>query len=152
MLFISSSAIYAQGFGNGREGGQEKKDFSIEAYKKGLEDFVAKGAELTPQESEKLFPMLHEMLWKKKQLSDQQRGLYKDLFHKDLSDEEYESIVNKSLDIDIQINKLEKSYYKKFHTVISWKKVFKVRHSIYVFQMGAMHQFRKKPSRGNGGK
>lgn len=149
MLLFASSVTYAQGVGFG--GGPEKKDFSFEAYKKGLEDFVAKGAELTCQESEKLFPMLYEMLMKKKQLSDQQRALYKDIFHKDLSDEEYESIINKSLDYDIQINKLEKSYYKKFHTVISWKKVFRVRHAIYAYQMGAMHQFRKKPGKGNGG-
>lgn len=124
---------------------QNKKDFSIEAYKKGLEEHVRRGAELTPQECEKLFPLMHEMMEKKKELSDQQRGLYKNLFNKDVSDSEYEDIINKSLDYDIQINKLEKAYYKKFHSIICWKKVFKVRHHIYTFQMGAMHRFNRRP-------
>lgn len=149
-MFCSSIAMHAQGWGpgQGNQGGQDKKEFSLEAYKKGLEDCIKFGAELTPQECEKLFPLVHEMMTKKRELSDQQRALYKDLFSKDLSDAEYENIINKSLDYDIQINKLEKSYYKKFHSVISWKKVFRVRHSIYTFQMGAMHRFNRKGGQG----
>jgi hypothetical protein len=103
---------------------QNKKEFSIEAYKKGLEEHVKRGAELTPQECEKLFPLIHELMNKKRELSDQQRALYKNLFNKDISDSEYEDIINKSLDYDIQINKLEKSYYKKFHTIIHGRKSF----------------------------
>ena len=149
LLFCSTTIMYAQWGAPGNFGNQEKKDFSVEAYKKGLEEHVRNGAELTPQECEKLFPLIHEMIEKKKELSDQQRALYKGLFNKDITDSEYEAIINKSLDYDIQINKLEKSYYKKFHTIISWKKVFKVRHHIYTFQMGAMHRFNRKPQTNN---
>ena len=145
LLFCSTTIMYAQWGAQGNPGNQGKKDFSVEAYKKGLEEHVKRGAELTPQECEKLFPLIHEMICKKKELSDQQRALYKNLFNKDVSDSEYEDIINKSLDYDIQINKLEKSYYKKFHTIISWKKVFMVRHHIYTFQMGAMHRFNRRP-------
>ena len=64
-----------------------------------------------------------------------------------LSEAEYENIVTKLASIEVESKKVEQTYYKKFHTVLPWKKVFAVRMALSRFQMEALNHF--QPGRGN---
>ena len=39
-------------------------------------------------------------------------------------------------------NDIVEGYYKKFHSVMSWKKVFSVRNALYRFNREALNRFR----------
>ncbi|MCR5312861.1 MAG: hypothetical protein K6E54_04320 [Bacteroidaceae bacterium] len=141
-LFLISFSSFAQIQTNGdpRENGP-KKEFSQQMFKKALEEFVTKEANITPQEGEKFFPLLHEMMETQRKNKDQSRLLFKKLHSTNLSENEYEQIVKKSLELDIEDAKIQQTYYKKFHNILSWEKICKVRHSLTKFHMELLKSF-----------
>lgn len=124
-----------------RTGGSDnRRKFSPEDFKRKMETFITKHAGLTQQEGQSFYPLLHEMLEKQHKFMDRQR----DLMRKgkdDLSEDEYEKIIEEVTALEIENKKIEKSYYKKFHTVLSWKKIHKVRHALFEFNMEALKRF-----------
>lgn len=127
-----------------------KREFSPQLFKKTLEDFVTKEADLTPQEAQKLFPLLHEMMEAQRKVRDQERKLFCSKNYKDLTENDYEKIVTKSLDANIENDKIEQTYYKKFHSVLTWKKVAAVRHALKKFQMEAIRRISPMRRQGKG--
>jgi len=131
-----------------QKGFKPRREFSPELYMKRLNEFVTREACLTETESAKFFPLLNEMYAKQHQLVRKQRELMmKGWKNKNLSESEYEKMVTKAAELDLESKKIEQSYYKKFHTVLSWKKVYAVRIALSRFQMEALNQF--QPGRGN---
>lgn len=123
----------------------ERPKFSPEEFKKYLEDFVSRECCLTPQEKEKFFPLLHEMMHKQRQIRKQQMELFKQ--QEDLTEKDYEEIVTKCTALEVEDKKIEQTYYKKFHSVLTWKKVSKVRVALYKFQMEALRNFQPRGKR-----
>lgn len=117
-----------------------RQEFSPERFNQRLESFVANEAGLTPDEAAKLFPMLHEMLDKQRKNIDADRALMRSL-DKNTTEAQYAEIVEKSIDCELANKKLEKTYYHKFHSVLSWQKVFKVRMALDKFRMEVMRRF-----------
>jgi len=138
-------SLSAQQRGGNPKGGQ-RTDFNIEQYKKHMCDFIAKEAQLTPEEQQKLFPMVEEMLKKQHQIMGQQGELMRKAFRNpQLSEEDCQMIINKGLEYEIQSKKIEQTYYKKFHTVISWNKALKVRGALMRFNREALRRFNPGP-------
>jgi hypothetical protein len=131
----------------------QQRPFSPELYMKRLNEFVSRGANLTEAEQTKFLPMLGEMLGKQYELSKQQRELLMQSWqNKNLTEADYEKMVTKAIALDLESRKIEQTYYKKFHTVLSWKKIFAVRQSLQRFQMEALNHFQPgKMNRGNEG-
>lgn len=138
----------AQPQNNQRQNGENRREFSPELYKKNMREFVTAHAKLTEAEAANVFPIINELHEKQHELMKQQRGLMRKGMHDaNLSENEYEKIVTKSAEIDVEVKKLEQTYFKKLHSVLPWKKVYAVRMALNRFQMEALKRFR--PEGGN---
>lgn len=142
-------SLPAQTPGNNGRNQNGRREFSPELYIKSMNDFVIREAKLTEAEAVKFIPLLNEMFHKQHQITKEQRELgMKTWKNQNLSEAEYESIVTKLASLDVESKKLEQTYYKKFHTVLPWKKVFAVRIALSRFQMEALNRF-QPGNRGN---
>ncbi len=117
-----------------------RKKFSPEDFRQRMETFITKHAGLSQQEGQGFYPLLHEMLGKQHKIMDQQRELMRK-GENNLSEKEYEKIIEDVTALEIENKKIEKLYYNKFHTVLSWKKIHKVRHALFKFNMEALRNF-----------
>lgn len=159
ILFIAISTFaVAQGPGNGfrpnypQQDGKQKIEFSYEQFVKDLKDFITREAQLTPAEATKFFPLLLEMHEKKQALDGKRRELMMSGYKggDNMSDAEYSKIIDQVTKLEVEIKQVEQTYYKKFHSVISWKKVFKVRAAIDRYHMYALRKFHPGPGKGMG--
>ena len=133
-----------QGFGRIQN---PRAEFTPELYTKRMNEFVAREAHLTEAESAKFFPLLNEMQNKQRQIGRQQREIMMKAFRNtNISEEDYEQMVMRVTGLEIESRKVEQTYYKKFHTVLSWKKIYGVRVALARFQVEALNQF--QPGRG----
>ncbi len=139
---LMTTMSFAQGNGQ-----WQRHEFSPERYKQKLEEFVTHEAGLTPEEAQRLFPMLHEMLAKQLHNNNAQREAMRSC-GENASEADYEKAIKQTLALDVENSRLEQDYYKKFHSVISWKKIHAVRMALWKFQMEALRRF--TPHTGNG--
>ncbi len=147
-ITLTCLCLQAQNQDNRGRNTNGRKEFSPELYMKTLHDFVTREARLTESEANKFIPLLNEMFDKQYKLRGEQRDLMmKTWKNANLSEAEYENIVTKLASIEVESKKVEQTYYKKFHTVLPWKKVFAVRMALSRFQMEALNHF--QPGRGN---
>lgn len=127
---------------------QGRREFNPELYMKKMNEFVAREAHLTEAESAKFFPLLKEMLNQQHSLKQQQRELMmRGWKNPNMPEAEYEKMVTRLAALEVDIKKVEQNYYKRFHTVLPWKKVYAVRIALSRFQMEALNHF--QPGRGN---
>ncbi len=124
----------------GEQKNNGRKHFSPEEYKQKMEEFVTSEADLTQAEAQKFYPLLHEMLGKQRKNNHQARELMRKV-NESTSENEYANIIEKSISLDIENKQLEKEYYQKFHSVLSWKKIHKVRNALYKFNIEALKKF-----------
>ena len=126
-----------------------RREFSPEKFQKHLQDFIVKETNLTTDEQTKFFPLLKEMMDAQRNLMDQERQLMKQ--GKDAKTEsDYEKIITKSTELQVENRKTEQTYYKKFSKVLSWEKIFKVRRAINKFQMQAIKSFAPRQQKAGG--
>lgn len=125
ILFVMIAAIpaYAQHpqQGNGQQGWSQR--FNPEEFMKRMEGYISMKAGLTPEESEKFFPVYREFKNKQRELTFKEQALKRT---QPANDHEYEKVVNEIACLSVQIAKLEQTYYPKFCKLIPAKKVFKV--------------------------
>jgi len=119
---------------------QQRQEFSPEKFDRQMREFVIREARLTPNEAQRFFPMLHELLDKQRANMDKSRALMRSLGSK-ASEAAYEEALEKSADYEIANKKLEKVYARKFHAVLSWEKIFKVHHALDKFRMEVLRHF-----------
>lgn len=125
----------------------QRRDFSPEEYWKNLKEFVTKEAGLTNEEADGFIPLMKEMM-------DEQHKNNRKSFeitrscNEGTTESEYGTAVKQLLELDVENRRIEETYYKKFHTVMSWEKVFKVRTALYKFNREALNRF--NPRRGGG--
>ena len=113
-----------------------------ELYTQHMNEFVAREAHLTEAESTKFFPLLNEMQNKQRQIGRQQREIMMKAFRNtNISEEDYEQMVMRVTGLEIESRKVEQTYYKKFHSVLSWKKIYAVRVALARFQVEALNLF-----------
>ena len=128
---------------------QERKEFSPEKYRQNLEAFITKEVCLTPEEQQKFYPLLGEMMEAQRKLMDQEREIMRS--GKDAKTEaDFEKIISKSTALQVENRKLEQTYYKKFGKVLSWEKIYKVRIAMVRFNMQALRKFSPRKGKWNG--
>lgn len=117
------------------------RQFSPEAFNRKLEEFVSCEAELTPQECKNFFPLMHEMLNKQREINGKIQYTI-GLGFKAKTEKDYEEIITWVTDLEVESKRIEQTYYKKkFHAVLSWKKIHKVRTALQRFNMEALRRF-----------
>lgn len=128
---------------------KQQQQFSPEAFRKNMEDYIKSHANLTDAEADRFFPMLAEMQSKQRDnshlISEQMRK-----GHNAKSEEEYGRILSYIIKLEKQNDELTEKYYRKFKTVLSWEKIFKVRVALQRYNMIALSQF--SPGHMPGGK
>lgn len=128
---------------------QMRKPFSPEQYKAEMECFITKDACLSEEEAKKFYPMLHEMMEKQRKNNDKSRELMMQCNDKS-SEADYERAVSQSIALDKENKEIELQYYTKFHSVLSWKKIHKVRVALYKFNMYSLRRFSPPHQMNNG--
>ena len=126
---------------------RHRREFNPELYRKNMAEFVTAHAKLTEAEATATFQIINELHQKQHKLMGQHKEMMKKGMAENLSEAEYEKIVTKSTEIDVEIKKLDQVYFNKLHSVLPWKKVYAVRMALNRFQLEALKQFR--PDRGN---
>lgn len=127
-----------------------RQAFSYDEFKKHMEGFIAFRAGLTPEESAKFFPLLHEMFKAQRELDHKQR--MKMQKPHELTEDEAKKIILETIELENLRRKIEETYYtKRFPKVISWKKILKVRTAVEAFKMEALKKFAPNPAQRRGG-
>ena len=140
-IIICLCTITATCFAQQNNGQRNQRQFfSPEAYNQGLEEFVKNEAGLNDEECKKFFPLMHEMMNKQREVNSQiQQVMAKGFSAKTEAD--YEQIITRSINLEIESRKVEQTYYKKFHSVLSWKQIHKVRIALSRYSMEALRRF-----------
>lgn len=140
VCLLFSVNLQAQNIPNGRQHRQEHRQFNPEEFDKWMESYITNEVGLNAEEGKKFFPLLKEMRIKQFRNDQQGREIMGKL-NDNSSEADYEEAINRVLELDLQNRKIEKEYYKKFHSVLSWKKIHKVRFAIQKFNMEALRRF-----------
>ena len=140
VCLLFSVNLQAQNIPNGRQHRQEHRQFNPEEFDKWMESYITNEVGLNAEEGKKFFPLLKEMRIKQFKNDQQGREIMGKL-NDNSSEADYEEAINRVLELDLQNRKIEKEYYKKFHSVLSWKKIHKVRFAIQKFNMEALRRF-----------
>lgn len=130
-------------------GGQQQRPFSPELFNQKLEQFVKENAKLSDAECQRLFPLMHEMLNKQREINGKiQHTIYQGFGDKE--EAEYEQIINKVTNLEVESKKIEQTYYKKFHSILSWKKIYRVRFALSKWNVEALKIFNPAQNRQQG--
>ena len=105
----------------------QKKNPSNEAeFRTKQQAYMTKKAALTPEESEKFFPLYFEFQDKKKTINKEAWEIARKGKNPETTDTEYKEIIDIFFDNQETIAKLEKEYIKKYRAFLSDKKVYMV--------------------------
>ena len=102
---------------------QETRKFSPEKFQAEMEQFIAKEAGLTAEESAKFFPLYREMQQKQRAIFEKVR---KEGFVKPVDDAACRKLVERRDATELEMKKIQKAYHEKFFTVLSASKVLQV--------------------------
>jgi len=124
LMFLSTGLLFTNAQQN-RQHGQNKR-FDIEEYRKKRDQYLIKEVGLTNEEAKQFLPLTNELMKKKYELNKAVREEGRELMKKkEKTEDEYETLLDKNLDIRIKEAQLEKEYYQKFKKVLSAEKLYK---------------------------
>ena len=104
-----------------------KKDQSNQTeFRAKQQAYMAKKAELTPEDCEKFFPLYFEFQDKKKEINSEAWETSRKGIKAETTDQEYEDIIDCFFDNQETIAKLEKEYIKKYRKILSAKKIYMI--------------------------
>ena len=90
--------------------------------------FITAELKLTPEEAAAFIPLSEELEKKKFEANQQCRKLSRELKHKsNLSDSDYDKVIQVCLDVKVEEAQLEKEYYEKFRKILTPEKLYKHR-------------------------
>lgn len=101
----------------------EPQKFSPEKFQAEMEQFIAKEAGLTADESAKFFPLYREMQKKQRAVFGKMRQEGR---VKPTDDATCKKLVQKRDEVELELKKIQQTYHNKFFTVLSPSKVFDV--------------------------
>lgn len=100
-----------------------------EEFRAKKQAYIAEQAELTPEETAKFFPIYFELEKLKKEANRKAWKLAKEGRNPQATEEQYENILNGFIDAEKHVNELDREYLKKYQSVLSNKKIYKVLHA-----------------------
>ena len=115
MMFLLTGVLVCQA--------EEPQKFSPEKFQAEMEQFIAKEAGLTADESAKFFPLFREMQQKQRAVFGKvrQEGRVKPT-----DDASCKKLVQRRDEVELELKKIQQTYHNKFFTVLSASKVFDV--------------------------
>jgi hypothetical protein len=109
--------------------------------------FITERLSLTPQQSEKFFPLYREFNDKRKGLRKEQNALKSQSGNLTATDDQLKADMNKLLDLRQKEVNLEKEYFEKFQKVISIRQLAELYHSESLFTRELIKDFRDDKGR-----
>ena len=103
---------------------QKKEKCNETEFRAKKQAYMAKKANLTPEETEKFFPLYFEYQDKKKEINKGAWGNAKRGIKPETSEKEYEKIIDNFFDEQERIAQLEKDYIEKYRKILSNKKIY----------------------------
>ncbi|WP_300727735.1 hypothetical protein [uncultured Bacteroides sp.] len=100
---------------------------SKEEFRKRQEAFITQKAELTPQEAERFFPLYFELEDKKAACNKKAWEKIRKGKEENLTDAEYNDIVEDVIKLRIKGNELELEYVRKFKEFLPSKKIYNIQ-------------------------
>lgn len=138
LALLTVSVLHAQQNGNGQ---RPREEFSPQSFDRHMEQFITDHAGLTHDEAVAFFPLLHEMLAKQRENNDRARQALEQCKDCHAGEAQYEQAITAAIDLEEENKRVERTYYRKFSTVLSWEKIYKVRTALVDFQMEALRRF-----------
>ena len=124
LLFLISSFISAA---MAQQNKSEQQRLSPTEFREKQQAFLTEQAGLTKEEAAKFFPLYFQLQDKKKELNDKAWALIKEGKEDNLTEAQYNSILDGVYDVRIATAELEKDYYLKFKKILSPKKIYLVQ-------------------------
>lgn len=100
---------------------------SPEEFKKEYQAFIIKRAQLTEKEAAAFFPIYDECEKKKQELNNKIWELRRETFGKELTEKDYQRILENIANLSVQIDELDRTYLPLYNKVLSYKKIFEVQ-------------------------
>lgn len=124
---------------------------SPEEFRAKQKAYITEKAELTKEEAAKFFPIYFELQDRKKQLNDEAWQLIRKGKEDNLTEAQYEEILEGVYDARIASDRLDKTYFDKFKKILSCKKIYMVQRAEMRFTrellkgMNKKHDVQRKP-------
>ena len=123
-------------------------EFDMKEFKARLEAEITKYAQLTPEESQKFFPLYFEM-------KEKQHGLQVEMFKLkremkkavNPSDDTYAKTIQKIKKLNVEIAELEAEYFKKICKAVPARKVYQVIQAEDEFHRKMLSKFNQERKR-----
>ena len=107
---------------NNREG----RHFNPEEFQNMMRNYIRDKASLTQAEADKIFPIYLEMKTKQMELNGKMMGLKRKTPDANAGSKEYCDLITQITTLNVQLAKVEQTYYVKMCKVVDAKKVYKV--------------------------
>lgn len=101
----------------------KRPKLSLESFRAEKEQFIAKEACLTPQESADFFPLYNEMNQKQRIIFDQMRKMEQ---IKPTDERSCKEAIERRDQLDLELKQIQQTYHNKFMSVISASKLFDI--------------------------
>lgn len=137
-LLLSVATTLAQS----RQG--DRRQFSPEEWRLQLEAYLLKETDLTKEEGQKVFPIVHDMHEEQRKITIRNHEAIKKTKQSNLSECEYKCIVQSVCHNEVEQKKVAETYLNKMATVVSWKKVYQIGAALYRFRMEALSQLKPR--------
>lgn len=123
-LLISTSifSLYAA-----RECPQQR--LSPKEFREKQKEFIISKANLTPVEADRFFPIFFELQEKKRSMNDKIWELIRSSKDKNLTEEQYGSMLDEIYNTRIAIDELEKSYLERYRKILNNKQIFLIQNA-----------------------
>lgn len=141
LLFINVLFINAQD--------ASKSLMNLQAFEKSKQEFIIKEAGLTEEEAEKFFPLNNQLQKKKLELHRKHmKGVKHTQEAENISDEEYEQLIEENINLKIKEAELDKEYSDKFNKLMSPQKLFKAQQAERTFMQEELRKYRESKKNG----
>lgn len=122
---------------------------NLQAFEKSKQEFIIKEAGLTPEEAEKFFPLNTELQKKKLELHRKHKeGVRHTQEAENISDEEYEKLIEENINVKMKEAELDKEYSEKFNKLMSPQKLFKAQQAERTFMQEELRKYRESKKNG----
>lgn len=110
--------------------------------------FITEKAGLTSEEAAKFFPVYFELQDRKKQLNDEAFDLLRKGKEKDVTEAQYEEILEGVYDARIASDRLDKTYFSKFKKILSCQKIYLVQKAEMKFNREVLKGMNRNSDKG----
>ena len=114
--------------------------------------FLGEKAQLTTEEASAFFPVYFELQDKKKDINEEIRKKIRTCKNQELTDKDYEEMVDLWIQVRERQNDLEYEYAKRFKKILPAKKLFNLMHAEMRFHRNMMKIMHNKKGYGKNGK